>query len=150
MTISNCDEGHLRKVKSYETESYFYKHMAAVLLKAGVALPHPFIVEIKPTVTIFPLYFSSSISKFLYFGVYEDGSFGMSLLMSDLRDDFPVLGDLGMNLKQSMAATDWVAKFHGTCWEMRSLNGLQEGLWPEACVCLFHYICRKNHCNTDL
>eukprot|EP01036_Dinobryon_divergens_P033520 gene33520-43321_t len=51
--------------------------------------------------------------------------------MSDLRDDFPVLGDMGMNLKQTIAATDWIARFHATCWELRSLNGLHEGLWAE-------------------
>ena len=61
--------------------------------------------------------------------------------MSDLRDEFPVLGDLGMNLKQAIAAADWLARFHAASWEMKSLNGLQDGLWPEACINYRVYMC---------
>ena len=92
------NEGHLRKMFSYQVEQYFYEEIAPKL--------------------------SQDISVAACFGAIFDNVAAdtkdqpdlIATLLSDLRINFPISGEKRavLNRCQAFAAIDWLAKFHGT------------------------------------
>lgn len=103
-------EAHERKLKSYEVEAAFYKHLALGLLSQGVMVAQPYLVDTDPT------------------------SHKVTILMDDLRSAFPRAshGSLGGDMLAS--AVDWLARFHAAHWEgVDSTMPPYNQLWPEGC-----------------
>ncbi|KAI9933610.1 hypothetical protein ASPWEDRAFT_185750 [Aspergillus wentii DTO 134E9] len=97
----NEDEGHLRKMLSYEVEQYFYNDVVP-LLGDDIA-----------------------VAKCLASTRDMDGEDGeeelrglMATVMVDLRPKFPVAGEKRsvLNRTQVHAALDWLAGFHSRSW----------------------------------
>ncbi|KAI7492533.1 hypothetical protein KC357_g1146 [Hortaea werneckii] len=96
------DEGHLRKLISYQVEQYFYTHLAASL---------PADVAVAACV--------GSIHHHPTDGHGEQNAQPtIALLLEDLRGKFPVAGEKRTALDEQHvhAALDWLAKFHGFWW----------------------------------
>ncbi|KAI1422486.1 kinase-like domain-containing protein [Xylaria sp. FL1777] len=106
------DEGHLRKILSYEVEQNFYGSIAPLL---GRDLPMARCIAAtqgKPG---------------------SDTPEGLTAtMMTDLRSSYPVAGEKRavLNGTQVHAALNWLAKFHGRSWAMRPPLPLQELLLP--------------------
>lgn len=97
------DEGHLRKMLSYEVEQYFYQEVAPSLPKDDVAVAECFV--------------STSDERFLASSPEARELGGMTAtIMTDLRSRFPVAGERRAVLSsgQIHSALGWLAKFHGT------------------------------------
>ncbi|KAK1701013.1 phosphotransferase [Colletotrichum godetiae] len=95
------DEGHLRKMLSYEVEQYFYQEIAPKLsddVAVAKGLASTLDMESKPR------------KKEL------EGL--TATIITDLRPEFPVAGEkrLVLNRKQVNAALDWLAKYHSISW----------------------------------
>ncbi|KAJ2991041.1 hypothetical protein NUW58_g2670 [Xylaria curta] len=94
------DEGHLRKVMSYEVEQHFYGSIAPQL---GRDLPMARCIAVtqgKPG---------------------SDTPEGLTAtMMTDLRPGYPVAGEkrAALNETQVHAALDWLSKFHKRSWEI--------------------------------
>lgn len=95
------DEGHLRKMLSYEVEQYFYNRVA----------PH--------------LEDDVAVAKCLATTLDMEGKIGaeelhglIATVMTDLRPEFPVAGykRSQLNPGQVSAALQWLAKFHRSSW----------------------------------
>jgi hypothetical protein len=105
------DEGHLRKMMSYEVEQHFYSYLVPLLDEdVGVA-------------------------KCLASTRGMDGQEGeqelkglMATIMIDLRERFPVAGEKRslLDSTQVHGAIDWLARFHGRTRDL-SQNGLDIG-----------------------
>ncbi|KAF2180088.1 hypothetical protein K469DRAFT_741368 [Zopfia rhizophila CBS 207.26] len=90
------DEGHTRKILSYQVEQYFYTHLAPQLPSwlpvaqclAGINEHHP------------------------------DGTSTTAMILTDLRQQFPIAGEKRdvLNSTQVNAALDWLSGFHGYWW----------------------------------
>ncbi|KAL2752013.1 hypothetical protein ACRALDRAFT_2141744 [Sodiomyces alcalophilus JCM 7366] len=96
------DEGHLRKMLSYQVEQYFYQEIAPRLLEDGVA-----VAECLASTR-------DSAGK-----PHAEELHGLTAtLMSDLRPQFPVAGGKRSALRprQVHAALDWLARFHSSSW----------------------------------
>lgn len=100
-SAGNEDEGHLRKMLSYEVEQYFYREVVP-LLGDGVA-----------------------VAKCLASTRGMDGKEGeeelaglMATIMVDLRPKFPVAGEKRSVLSRTQVhgALNWLAGFHGRSW----------------------------------
>ncbi|KAF4340166.1 hypothetical protein FBEOM_5863 [Fusarium beomiforme] len=106
------DEGHLRKILSYDVEQYFYEHVAPQL-DDDVAVAHCLT--------------SSWKSK------HDDGELrGLTAtILTDLRVKFPVEGEKRSVLspRQVQSALEWLAKFHSNSWKSLPTN-LDEYLLP--------------------
>lgn len=90
------DEGHTRKILSYQVEQYFYKHLAPQLPKHIPVAKHiTSIHEPRP-----------------------DGSVHMAMIINDLKQDYPIAGEKRnvLNSVQVHGALDWLASFHGFWW----------------------------------
>ncbi|KAI6887640.1 hypothetical protein KC360_g3101 [Hortaea werneckii] len=96
------DEGHLRKLISYQVEQYFYTHLAASL-PADVAV-------------------AACVGSIHHHPADEHGEqnaqLTIALMLEDLRGKFPVAGEKRTALDEQhvFAALDWLAKFHGFWW----------------------------------
>ncbi|KAI0872150.1 kinase-like domain-containing protein [Hypoxylon argillaceum] len=94
------DEGHLRKIMSYEVEQNFY---GSIALRLGRDLPLARCIAVtlgKPG---------------------SDTPEGMTaILMTDLRPQYPVAGEkrAALNKTQVHGALDWLSKFHKKSWEI--------------------------------
>lgn len=108
------DEGHLRKMLSYEVEQYFYSDVVP-LLGDDVA-----------------------VAKCLASTRGMDGEEGgdelnglMATVMVDLRPKFPISGGKRamLNSTQVRGALDWLAGFHGRSWGLRP-ESLDEYVLP--------------------
>lgn len=97
---------HERKVTSYLVEIELYK-MGALMKAAGVAIADIYHLESAPTGRA-------------------------TLLMSDLRVLYPIAGDSGLDWPKTLAAVDWLAKFHAFHFE-RAESLIDNNLWPEGC-----------------
>ncbi|KAF4962487.1 hypothetical protein FSARC_9440 [Fusarium sarcochroum] len=106
------DEGHLRKILSYDVEQYFYEQIAPQL-DDDVAVAHCLA--------------SSWKTK------EQDGELeGLTAtVLTDLRVKFPVAGEKRSVLspRQVQAALEWLAKFHGSSWKSLPAN-LDDYLLP--------------------
>ncbi|GAB1735485.1 hypothetical protein NU219Hw_g3113t1 [Hortaea werneckii] len=102
------DEGHLRKLISYQVEQYFYTHLAASL-PADVA-----VADCVGSIHHHP-------------AVENDGEDNaqptIALMLEDLRERFPIAGEKRTALEERhvFAALDWLAKFHGFWWARSSV-----------------------------
>jgi hypothetical protein len=97
------DEGHSRKILSYQVEQYFYSHLA---LQLPATLPVAKCL--------------ASINKH-----NTDGTSMTAMLLSDLRQQYPVAGEKRNVLTtiQAHAALDWLSGFHGFWWcRVKSLD----------------------------
>jgi thiamine kinase-like enzyme len=107
---SDSGEAHERKVTSYAVEASFYRHFAKSMKEKGVALADIYAVEAS-----------------------EDSAL-VKLLMSDLRQDYPIPGDGMLSTGKTMAAVDWLARFHALHWGHASASEeVYRTLWPEGC-----------------
>lgn len=103
---ARLDEGHIRKLLSYQVELVFYTHlapqlpsdMAVATCLASLNSGHPF-----------------SSQSAAYNGVVE---FNTAMLLTDLRKDFPIAGEKRAVLSepQVYGALAWLAGFHGHWW----------------------------------
>lgn len=95
------DEGHLRKMLSYEVEQYFYQEVAPRLAEdVAVAKCLASTLDMKGRPR-------------------ADELQGLTAtIITDLRPQFPVAGEkrLVLNRRQVHAALDWLAKYHGSSW----------------------------------
>ena len=99
-------EAHERKVSSYVVEAAFYEACVQRLVKVGVSIATP-----------------------LY--VTKDIEGKISLLMTDLREQFPINDDSMLCRGRTKAALDWLAKFHAAFWQQPAAE--EYGLWKEGC-----------------
>ncbi|KAJ8114992.1 hypothetical protein OPT61_g3246 [Boeremia exigua] len=90
------DEGHTRKILSYQVEQYFYSILAPQLPK-----------------TISVAKCLASINKH-----HPDGTSTTATILNDLKQDYPVAGEKrgALSPVQVGAALDWLAGFHGFWW----------------------------------
>ncbi|UKZ72471.1 hypothetical protein TrVFT333_000100 [Trichoderma virens FT-333] len=95
------DEGHLRKIFSYEVEQYFYDEVAPRLAD-NIAVAHCF----------------ASTRSMQQKAVEHGIDHLMVTLMNDLRLEFPIAGEKRavLSSNQVYAALAWLAKFHSTSW----------------------------------
>lgn len=89
------DEGHIRKILSYQVEQYFYTHLAPQMPK-----------DVAVATCL------ANINR------STDGSNTIAMVMTDLRDSFPVAGEkrAELNATQVHAALKWLSSFHGFWW----------------------------------
>ncbi|KAL5116691.1 hypothetical protein ACEQ8H_005440 [Pleosporales sp. CAS-2024a] len=91
------DEGHVRKVLSYQVEQYFYTQLA------------PQLPSSLPVATCL----ATSISNHDH-----DGTATTAMILSDLKTKYPVAGEKYhvLSSMQIHSALDWLAGFHGFWW----------------------------------
>ena len=96
-SASTADEGHLRKMLSYEVEQYFYSEVVPQL-GSNIAIA-------KCVASTRDMDHSANSSEL---------SGLMATIMVDLRPEFPVAGEKrgALNRAQVRAALDWLAGFH--------------------------------------
>ncbi|KAF7588706.1 hypothetical protein BBP40_005307 [Aspergillus hancockii] len=106
-SAGNEDEGHLRKILSYEVEQYFYSEVVP-LLGDGIAV-------------------AKCLVSTRDMDAEEELGGLMATIMVDLRPKFPVAGEKRgvLNHAQVRGALDWLAGFHGRSWGLLpdSLDG---------------------------
>ena len=104
------DEGHLRKIFSYEVEQYFYTEVAPKL-PGDVAVAQCL---------------ASTRDMSGKDGAHELQGL-MATLMTDLRPQFPVSGQKRavLNETQVLAALDWLSKFHRRSWDFLPDEGTE-------------------------
>ncbi|KAF1926622.1 uncharacterized protein M421DRAFT_422591 [Didymella exigua CBS 183.55] len=90
------DEGHTRKILSYQVEQYFYSHLAPQL---------PASVHVARCL--------ASINE-----PHSHGTSTTAMILNDLKQDFPVAGEKrgALSPTQVNAALDWLSGFHGFWW----------------------------------
>ncbi|KAF1828742.1 hypothetical protein BDW02DRAFT_511598 [Decorospora gaudefroyi] len=90
------DEGHTRKILSYQVEQYFYSHLAPQM---------PSSIPVAECL--------ASINSH-----HADGTSITAMLLSDLRHQYPIAGEKRSELRpnQVLAALDWLSTFHGFWW----------------------------------
>jgi hypothetical protein len=90
------DEGHTRKILSYQVEQYFYRHLA------------PQLPSSLPVARCL-----ASVNQH-----DEDGTSTTAMMLSDLKQQFPVAGEKRnvLTSTQVYAALDWLSGFHGFWW----------------------------------
>lgn len=90
------DEGHTRKILSYQVEQYFYSHLAPQM---PASLPVAKCL--------------GSIKQH-----NKNGSTVTATLLTDLRVQYPVAGEKRdvLSATQAHAALDWLSGFHGFWW----------------------------------
>lgn len=95
-TTQTRDEGHMRKILSYQVEQYFYSQLAPQL---------PASIPVAECL--------SSINQH-----HADGTSTTAMIMSDLRQQYPVAGEKrgALSPSQVNASLDWLANFHGFWW----------------------------------
>ena len=90
------DEGHVRKILSYQVEQYFYSELAPLL---PASIPVAMCL--------------ASINEH-----HPDGTFITAMILSDLQQQYPIAGEKREVLApaQVHAAVDWLSGFHGFWW----------------------------------
>lgn len=104
---SKPEEGHIRKLLSYQVELAFYTHLAPQL-PPDVAVA-----------TCHASFNSGTASTQEHNGDADaDVEFKTAMLLTDLRPGFPVAGEKRATLTETQiyAALDWLAGFHGFWW----------------------------------
>ena len=108
---SRSDEGHIRKILSYQIEQYFYTQLAPQL---------PATIPVAKCL--------ASINK-----QRPDGGSTTAMILSDLAQDYPVAGEkrAALSHKQALSALDWLSNFHGFWWSrVDELDGSELVLPP--------------------
>lgn len=104
------EEGHIRKLLSYQVELAFYTHLAP---------------QLPPDVAVATCHASFNSSTASTFksqnsngNADTDVEFKTAMLLTDLRPAFPVAGEKRATLTETQvyAALDWLAGFHGFWW----------------------------------
>ena len=98
------NEGHTRKILSYQIEQYFYTQLAPKM---------PSSIPVANCL--------ASINE-----QNQDGTSTTAMILTDLKQDFPLAGEKRATLTrvQTLAALDWLSNFHGFWWSRASkLNG---------------------------
>jgi thiamine kinase-like enzyme len=92
----HSDEGHTRKILSYQIEQYFYTQLAPQL---------PATIPIAKCL--------ASINK-----QQQDGSSTTAMILSDLATEYPVAGEkrAALTFTQALSALDWLSNFHAFWW----------------------------------
>ncbi|CAI6229268.1 unnamed protein product [Periconia digitata] len=95
---SSNNEGHIRKILSYQVEQYFYTHLAP---------------QMPPSIPVAKALSSTHESR-------SGGSLKMAMLLTDLKQIYPIAGEKRSELTsiQVDAALDWLSSFHGF-WQPR-------------------------------
>ncbi|KXJ96040.1 hypothetical protein Micbo1qcDRAFT_30592 [Microdochium bolleyi] len=128
-TKTESDEGHLRKMLSYEVERYFYSTIAPSLRERdGVAVAECWATTATPMTS--PASTTAAEQKD---GVQDPALHGvLAILMTDLRIEFPISGEKRSELseRQVHAAIDWLARFHGSTWARSRTEKLGELVLP--------------------
>lgn len=113
---STPEEGHIRKLLSYQVELAFYTHLAPQLPQdVAVATCHASFNS--GTASILEPKNSNGNAD-------PDIEFKTAMLLTDLRPAFPVAGEKRATLTETQVygALDWLAGFHGFWWR-RSCEG---------------------------
>ena len=118
------DEGNSRKIISYNVERYFYHNLSSRLLQppqeqsdnGDSSYQRPVVAEYIPLG-------DSCDSK------EEENKAEHSLLMSDLKQDFPFEPFDALDEAQTKCVLRWLASFHATFWQPDTLK-LQDGKAP--------------------
>lgn len=108
---SRPDEGHIRKLLSYQVELAFYTHLAP-LLPQNLAVA-------SCVASLHSLYGVAENNHAAAVGSGNIAEFKLAMLLTDLSVEFPVAGEkrATLSLSQVYAALDWLAGFHGFWWE---------------------------------
>ncbi|QDS72548.1 hypothetical protein FKW77_000455 [Venturia effusa] len=95
-TSEPVEEGHVRKIMSYQIEQYFYKNLAPQMPKSITVAECISTIDEK-----------------------SDGDTSTAMILTDLRETFPVAGEKRSELSetQTHATVDWLASFHGFWWD---------------------------------
>ncbi|KAF2678765.1 hypothetical protein K458DRAFT_422843 [Lentithecium fluviatile CBS 122367] len=90
------DEGHTRKILSYQVEQYFYTHLAP---------------QLPPSIPVAK--YLASMNE-----AHPNGTVTTAMVLNDLKQDYPVAGEKRdvLNRTQVHAALDWLSGFHGFWW----------------------------------
>jgi hypothetical protein len=90
------DEGHTRKILSYQVEQYFYTHLAS---------------QLPPSIPVAKCL--GSVNQH-----HANGTSTTAMMLSDLKQQFPVAGEKRNVLSsiQVNGAIDWLSNFHGFWW----------------------------------
>ena len=112
---SNQDEGHLRKMLSYEVEQYFYDEVTPHLLEDHTAV-------------------AKCLASTRNLGEHANAKELegiLATLMTDLSLEFPVSGEKRSVLTSTQveAALEWLANFHSSSWKLLPDN-LNDYLLP--------------------
>ncbi|KAF2277969.1 uncharacterized protein EI97DRAFT_466078 [Westerdykella ornata] len=91
------DEGHIRKLLSYQVEQYFYTYLAHLMPASSIPVANCF----------------SSLTEH-----NPNGTLTSAMLLTDLARDFPVAGEKRgtLSTRQVYASLDWLSSFHGFWW----------------------------------
>ncbi|EGX89204.1 Protein kinase-like domain [Cordyceps militaris CM01] len=111
---TSSEEGHLRKLFSYEVEQYFYE-VIAPSLPPGVA-----VAKCLASTRTFTPDLAGSMKNVT------------ATLMTDLRGQFPIAGEKSSDLStaQVYSAIKWLADFHGSSWSKQDYNTMDGLLLP--------------------
>ncbi|KAI9375121.1 hypothetical protein BJX61DRAFT_495340 [Aspergillus egyptiacus] len=104
---AGADEGHLRKMLSYEVEQYFYTEV---------------VPQLGGDVAVAQCLASTRDMQGHQEGKDELEAAGvLATIMTDLRTKFPVAGGKrgALNAAQVYGALEWLARFHSRSWEFR-------------------------------
>ncbi|KAM0718312.1 hypothetical protein Q7P37_006644 [Cladosporium fusiforme] len=90
------DEGHARKILSYQIEQYFYSNLAPKL---------PSSIPVAKCL--------ASINE-----QHKDRTSTTAMILSDLAQEYPVAGEkrAALSSTQALSALDWLSNFHGFWW----------------------------------
>jgi hypothetical protein len=94
------DEGHSRKILSYQVEQYFYSRLAP---------------QLPASVPVAKCLVSTNQH-------HPDGTSTTAMILSDLKQEYPVPGEKrgALSPTQVNAALDWLSGFHGFWWPRAS------------------------------
>ena len=93
---NRSDEGHIRKILSYQIEQYFYTRLAP---------------QLPATIPVAKCLASINRQR-------PDGSSTTAMILNDLAQDYPVAGEkrAALTHRQASSALDWLSDFHGFWW----------------------------------
>lgn len=104
------DIGHRRKLESYVAEAAFYEHCARRTIEGGAAIARPLLVSTSDAVD------KSRENPPLSSPSPPPPRFSLTLVLADLRGEFPVFARGSLRPEQLRAALRWLARFHAIWW----------------------------------